>query len=369
MFIAIKELRKEKLRFGMIISIIVLISFLVYFLSSLAFGLSELNRTAIDHWKGDGVLIKQSANKNLYSSSIDLDSIENLKNDNVEYISITNSNATIKKSDSISLVFLGINDLKSSILPDIISGENIQDDFDVLISNNIKDKHQVEIGDKIKISSTKREFTIKGFTEDSNYNTLPVVYGKSDMVSQVMMNFDTSNSTENVNSSATENMPKRISFILVKDKNELNMKLYQDDLIYISLEDLIQKLPGYKAQVLTFGLMIASLSIIVAIIVGIFMFILTMQKKSIFAVLKIQGYQNSTIIESIIFQILILTLIGLAIGFALNITTITYIPKSVPVLLNGKLSLIVSLFILLSSLLGGIFSAYSVLKIDPMDAL
>lgn len=369
MFIAIKELKKEKLRFGMILSVIILISFLVYFLSSLAYGLAQLNRTAIDHWAVDGVLLTDSSNKNLLASQMDLSEIEKYRSDNIEFVSISTTNVNLIEKESTTLVFMGYEQQDSIIIPEIVEGRKSTNDFEVVISQNIKDKYDVKIGDEIVVSNTKRVFTISGFTQNSNYNTVPVVYGKLEMVSELMMNYNTSSSKNDANSMPTPNMPQRASFIIVKDESKLNNLTLDDSLIYLSTAELIDALPGYKPQILTFGLMIISLSIIVSIIMGIFMFILTMQKKAIFAVLKIQGYQNLTIINSIVVQILILVLVGLSIGFALNQITVTFLPKTVPVLVNIELTLFVSLFIILSSLVGALFSAFSVLKIDPLEAL
>lgn len=369
MFIAIKEIKKEKLRYGMILAVIVLITYLVYFLSSLAFGLSELNRTAIDHWEVDGVITSDSANNNLLSSSLDVEDLSIYVNDNTELVSLTSGNASINNNKSTTLVFMGFQNSKSTIIPKIIEGEMVSEDFEVLISSNIRDSFEVEVGDFIKLSNAKQEFKITGFTEDSNYNTLPVVYGKREMLSAVMMSYDTSKTENDTNSRPTPNMPDRVSFLTVKDESLLNYAELQDDLIYVDLDNVINELPGYRAQILTFGLMIISLSIIVSIILGIFMYILTMQKKSIFAVLKIQGYQNKTIINSIIFQIIILVISGLVIGLSLNELSIALLPPQVPVKLNVILMTYVSMFILITSLFGAVFSAYSVLKIDPLEAL
>lgn len=366
MFLAIKEFKKEKLRFGMILSVIVLISFLVYFLSSLAYGLSELNKTAIDHWDAEGVVISESSNKNLYASTLDLKDVENITG---EYISLSNTNVSIEGSETTSLVFMGFEDKDSKILPKLIEGSFIEDDFEVLISANIRNEFDVKIGDVIKISDTKREFVISGFTEDSNFNTIPVVYGKREMVSDIMMNYNTSSTLEDANTKPTPNMPKRVSFVLIENEADIDPNILGDDLIYVDNKEIINELPGYKPQILTFGLMIISLSIIVAIIIGIFMYILTMQKKAIFAVLKIQGYKNKTITDSIIIQTLILIVSGLIIGFGANQLVLTFIPSAVPVKLNIMLSIIVSLFIMVTGLFGAIFSALSVLKIDPLEAL
>ena len=62
-----------------------------------------------------------------------------------------------------------------------------------------------------------------------------------------------------------------------------------DDLEKISIAKFINELPGYNAQVLTFGFMIGFLIVIAAIVIGIFIYVLTMQKINIFGVLKAQG--------------------------------------------------------------------------------
>ena len=112
-------------------------------------------------------------------------------------------------------------------------------DFEVLISSNIRDSFAVAVGDYIKLANTDREFKITGFTEDSNFNTLPVVYGKREMLSAVMMSYDTSKTEKDTNSRPTPNMPDRVSFLTVKDESLLNYAELQDDLIYVDIDNVI----------------------------------------------------------------------------------------------------------------------------------
>ncbi|CYX07414.1 ABC transporter permease [Streptococcus suis] len=50
MFLAIEEMRQNKLRYGLILGLLILISYLVFFLTGLAYGLMQENRTAVDKW-------------------------------------------------------------------------------------------------------------------------------------------------------------------------------------------------------------------------------------------------------------------------------------------------------------------------------
>lgn len=50
MFLAWKEIRYAKLRYGLIVGIMILVAYVVFMLSGLANGLADGNRTAIDDW-------------------------------------------------------------------------------------------------------------------------------------------------------------------------------------------------------------------------------------------------------------------------------------------------------------------------------
>lgn len=364
MFLAIKEIKKEKLRFFMIIAVTALIAYLVYFLSSLAFGLAQINRTAIDYWDADGIILSQSANGNIYASSIDETTVTKLNYSLSQTITVASSaiqNDSAKKPQDV--VFIGTDKTAQDILPKLIAGRNIEQEDEAIISSSLKDVMTINLGDKFTLLTTGRVFTVVGITQPSNYNTRPVIYVDKIMASQTMMAYQS-----DTNSSATPNMPKRVSAILVK--GEVNPSLLSNaKLDYSTLNTFIDNLPGYQAQVLTFGLMIVSLAIIASIIIGIFMYILTMQKRSIFGVLKIQGYQNGYIMRSVVYQAFILVFTGLVIGFAFTLLTLLLLPKTVPVAINWPLFGAVSSASLLFSMIGVFFSARSILKIDPLDAL
>ena len=56
MFLAWKEIKYSKTRFALIIGVMVLVSYLVYFLTGLAYGLAQDNRTSVDKWEADALI-------------------------------------------------------------------------------------------------------------------------------------------------------------------------------------------------------------------------------------------------------------------------------------------------------------------------
>lgn len=368
MYLALKEMKKEKLRFLMIILVTALIAYLVYFLSSLAYGLAQINRTSIDHWNAEGIVISKASNGNIYGSVIEESTLESLDFNLINAINVNTATVSLNdEQDPYDLVFMGYDTTSTQIVPRLVEGREIEKPNEIVVSNNFKNQVAVKVGDTLTVSSAKRAFTIVGFTEDSNYNTVPVGYAMRDSVSDAMMIY--SPSTEgDVVVTPTPNMPHRVSALISYEKIEQS-RLDDAGLVYIPINDFIQGLPGYQAQVLTFGLMIISLALISSIIIGIFMYILTMQKKSIFGVLKIQGYRNFYIMKSLVYQSILLTTLGFLLGLGATLVTVKLLPTKVPVSLFWELYAIITLFSIFCSLLGSLFSAKSILKIDPLDAL
>lgn len=371
MYLALKEIKKEKLRFIMIIVVTALIAYLVYFLASLAFGLAQLNRTAVDYWEAEGVIISKSSNESIYSSSIDLNKLDELSLNVEDGINVASTTVYIKDEEAdtpTDLVFIGYDLNSDRITAPVIEGRVINSDNEIMISSNIKDDLDIQLDETIIVARTGRQFKVVGFTQNSNYNTVPVAYVSKEMASQSMMLYTTGDDDIDAVATPTPNMPERVSAVVIYESGYLDN--FEDaDLEYIPINDFINGLPGYQAQVLTFGLMIVSLAFISSIIIGIFMYILTMQKKSIFGVLKIQGYQNFYIMKSVLYQSILLIVIGFSLGLLLTVITVNYLPAKVPVAIFWPLNIGVTLFAVACSFLGTLFSARSILKIDPLEAL
>lgn len=65
MFLAFKEIVYSRGRYRMVVAVVFLITYMVFFLSSLSVGLARLNRLALDQWGAQSVVLSEYANKNL----------------------------------------------------------------------------------------------------------------------------------------------------------------------------------------------------------------------------------------------------------------------------------------------------------------
>lgn len=64
MFLAWNEIRRNKLKFGLIIGVLTMISYLLFLLSGLANGLINMNKEGIDKWQADAIVLNKDANQN-----------------------------------------------------------------------------------------------------------------------------------------------------------------------------------------------------------------------------------------------------------------------------------------------------------------
>ena len=72
MFLALKEMKHEKLHYGLIVAMVVLISYLMFFLMGMMLGLQNENDAAIKEWGTETVFLNKNSNdKNQCSCQLD----------------------------------------------------------------------------------------------------------------------------------------------------------------------------------------------------------------------------------------------------------------------------------------------------------
>ncbi len=354
MFLAFKELKYSKTKFALIIAVVALISYLVYFLTSLANGLASSYTNAIEQWNSDQIVLTVDANDNMmmsYMEQADYDGIEvnGAKTKLGLFPAVINNPLAENILDSrVDVYFFGI-DNDSFIKPTEHEDLTLMDN-QVIVDEELK-KEGYEIGDFLGVTGSEQQYEIIGFSSKTTYQTAPVVF----------MSLDTWQAYRY----GSNNTPDLFSGIVVK--GEINN--LPGNLLSYTTEDYISTLPGYTAQVLTFSVMIIFLIIITAFVLGISIYVLTIQKTSMFGVMKAQGISNGYIGASVIVQTFLLVAFGILIGLVLTALSGIFLSDIIPFAVNILFYLIITVAFFLFALFGGLFSVSAVLKIDPLKAI
>ena len=353
MFLALNEIKKNKLRFTLIIGVLMLVSYLVFFLSGLATGLENLNRESVDKWKATAIILTEESDKSMYQSSLTIEDANEI--DAEEIAVIGQINAVAGNGDQKTNVSIfGINK-DEFIMPKVTEGEVFAKDNEVIASDALKEDG-FKVGDELHLSSSAEVLTIVGFTDKARFNAAPVLYGDLSTFHRVKFG------------EAAEANKESINGIVVR-ADEPTAITKNDSLESIEIETFIRNLPGYTEQSLTLNFMIYFLFGISAVIVAIFLYVLTVQKISMFGVMKAQGISNNYLSRSVIAQTFILAAIGVAVGFVLTLITGAFLPSAVPVAFDLVTMLIYGFVLIVVAILGAVFSVLTIVRIDPLKAI
>ncbi|HCD6746950.1 TPA: ABC transporter permease [Staphylococcus aureus] len=348
MFLAWNEIRRNKLKFRLIIGVLTMISYLLFLLSGLANGLINMNKEGIDKWQADAIVLNKDANQTVQQSVFNKKDIEN------KY----KKQATLKQTGEIvsnghqkdNVLVFGV-EKSSFLVPSLIEGHKATKDNEVLADETLKNKG-FKIGDTLSLSQSDEKLHIVGFTESAKYNASPVIFTNDATIAKI-------------NPRLTGD---KINAVVVRDTNWKDKKLNQE-LEAVSINDFIENLPGYKPQNLTLNFMISFLFVISATVIGIFLYVMTLQKTSLFGILKAQGFTNGYLANVVISQTLILALFGTAFGLLLTGVTGAFLPDAVPVKFDVLTLLVFAIVLMIVSVLGSLFSILTIRKIDPLKAI
>lgn len=353
MFLAWNEIKKNKLRFALITGVLMLVSYLVFFLSGLANGLQQMNRESVDKWDATAIILTEESDKSLYQSSMTIEDSKELSDTKLAVIG--QMNAIARDGDKkINVSIFGIKE-DQFLLPNVTEGEAFSSDNEVIASDALRNEG-FKIGDELNLSSSDEKLTIVGFTNKARFNAAPVLYSSLTTLNQVKFG-----------ESAEENSD-RINGIVIKTDSLSSIKV-NDSLEIIESEAFIKNLPGYTEQSLTLNFMIYFLFIISAVIVAIFLYVLTVQKISMFGIMKAQGISNLYLSRSVVAQTFILAAIGVVIGFGLTLLTGAFLPNAVPVSFDLATMLSYGIILIAVAILGAVFSVLTIVKIDPLKAI
>ncbi|WP_427814894.1 ABC transporter permease (plasmid) [Enterococcus sp. 22-H-5-01] len=352
MFLAINEIRHSKLRYTLVMGVMFLIAYLVFFLTGLAYGLAQDNRTAVDKWNADTILLAEEANDNLNMSMIPLKTFDEVKADQKAYLAQTAGVIKGDNGEKIDVSFFGI-DKDQFLAPKITSGKMFGSDQEAVADLSLKEQYNLKLGEMVKMAGNDKTLKIVGFTDNAKFNVAPVLYTTLGAYQEI--SFETKGTSQNT----------RINAVVTKGTVDSVPK----DLEKTSIKNFINELPGYSAQVLTFGFMIGFLIVIAAIVIGIFIYVLTMQKSEIFGVMKAQGISSRYIAISVIAQTFLLVTVGVVIGLVATVGTALVLPDAVPFQVNSLFFIAISLLMIIVALIGAFFSVRTIVKIDPLKAI
>lgn len=350
MFLALNEIKRNKLRYGLITIVIIMIAYLIFMLTALANGLSNASKQAVNSWQAHSIVLNADANGSLDQSVLSPQQLPTKQAAHANLIQMGANVQTAGQKNPVSAQVLGIqnnqfiyHDLK------IIQGRRFTNRHEIVVDQSLFNSGY-HLGQWVRFKRGGNTFHIVGAIKNTTLNVAPVVYGQLKAIQQIKWN-----QTNNHNISA-------VIYRGNQTKANNGTKVW-------TITDFIENIPGYSAQNSTFSFMIVFLLLITMVIIAIFLYILTIQKIPYFAVMKIQGISNQLLAGNVISTAVLLTSVGMVISGMLTIITAIAMPVTVPMTFNIKLMGLVVILIFLMALVGSLIPMRMVNKIDPAIAM
>lgn len=371
MFLARKELWFSKRRFFLIGFIIVLITWLVFLLSGLGNGLSDLGTAVIRYSDMDLAVFQEESEFTLGKSTLPQSLVDEVAQlDGVEAAAgistapgsiLQGASADEESGKKTSVLFIGV-EPGSFIEPAVISGEALEagQPNRVLVDSSLM-AEGFALGDTITLSSIGTEYEIGGFVDNQKLNHMPAVYVTSDTLRE--FKYMVPGSDMGIED------PINAVFLTGKDLDSKQIAATIDGVEVGNKKESLNGVPGYKAESGTISMMLWLLIFISAFVIAVFFYVLTTQKVNQFGVMKAIGASNGFVIRSVMSQVFLLSTVSILIGVGLTYLTTLALPEGMPFNLLPEMVVMYSLVLLGTSLIGALFSIRSITKIDPITAL
>jgi putative ABC transport system permease protein len=364
MFLALKEMRRAWVRFGLLIAAIALLVFLILFQQALQSGLLTSFVGAIRNQSAPVLVYSVDGQRVLQGSVItpDLEQVVRATPgiDDIGYIGqgTFTVDAAGEQADAAIIGYeregLGSpRALVSGRLPER-AGEAVASDVD---------DDGFDVGDIVIVEPGGLELTVVGVAPDAQLSVTPTLFvGYDTYLAAVAAR----------NPGAGEPLPNALAVVPALDTTPADMvtaiNAGSDQLDALTRDQAADRSPGVTQVRQSFQIIFLLYGLVVPLVTGLFFLITTTQKAGALTLLRAIGAPAKRLVGALLVQVVIIVLLGLVLGtglyYPLTLTGFT----SLTLRFDIGTVLVWSALLLALSLASALLSARRVLAIDPLRA-
>jgi putative ABC transport system permease protein len=367
MRLALRELRRRPGRFAVATVILTLIAILLMFLGGLLDGLVASSTGALRAQRADAIVYSSGAQDSLVRSRIDPDVRRQVESvvgaERVGGLGNVQLGGRLDgrgPRDLVPVVLFGYQ-LAPKGLP-----EQAPPDGKVYADASLRSKG-VSQGSVIKLGPDRTPVTVIGFLSDSQYSGQGTLWGSIDTWRQVL--------AANRPGAATAKGVTQALVIRADPSHAGDLARSVDAATKgatstLSIPAAINALPGVSQQRSTFNQIIGVTVVIAIVVVALFFALLTIERTSLYGVLKAVGASSRTLLAGLVLQAVVVTAIASALGAAAALALDAVIPAgSIPFTATPSRIGTSIVILLLAAVFGSAFSFRRIASIDPATAI
>jgi len=380
-YLAIKELWRNRGRFLLVSLVIALITLLVIFLAGLGEGLASANKEFLSKLDGELVVFQDQANLSVLSSQIGRSSMNDIRRtEGIADAGAIGTTSVFVEYDGIdptaepeSYSLIGVEPGRPGE-PATYEGTQLTSlrANEVIVDENVINRTGLEIGDTLIVKSTQGavdEFypvTIVGVTDSQQYFFQPSVFVP-------LLTWDRIKPKP-----VADNGQSELTFNIVNIKLEnpadeaVVIERLEGNISGVEAVDVVtayENSPGFQEQQSTINTQRGFTLLIGILVVGGFFQIQTLQKVAQVGMLKALGASNPIVALSATAQIVSTNMLGVFIGVAATAILALGLPSGIPIIFAGQQVGVAIITLLLIGPLGGLISIRYLLRVEPLTAL
>jgi putative ABC transport system permease protein len=361
--IGLLEVRRRPLQFALIGAIFTLIAYLVLMIDGLGVGLNDLAGSAVRRFDADAIAYSDTAGRSILRSELSAEAVERAGQLSgvtaagpLAYTATTYRDA----DDGVESAALLGYDPGTIGEPEVVAGRPLTpaDGQAVLADRRFLESAGLKVGDTLTIEQRLRsvQLEIAGEIDQGAFFFQPVLYALRDTVLDLKYGPDTAGRPA-------------ASIVLLQGEDLVGI---HDGFDVIDKATAFANIEGVAGQASTVASLRVLGYVIGALVIGAFFFVLTLQKVGQIGVLKAVGASSGFIIRQLIAQVLVVSLLGLAVAVPLAFLTDWAIEAGgdlVPIDFTTNSLLTTAVALLVTAILGALVCARQVARVDPLIAL
>ncbi len=377
-YLALKEIWRNRGRFLLVSMVIALITLLVLFIAALGEGLGNGNREYISKLNAQLIVYQEKSDFLIAASRLGRERMLSVRRVNgvARTGMLGTANATLIFPDGVGNLRVALLGVEAGFPgePRVVEGRQLRSNLarEVIIDRNTALRTNLKPGDSLTLRVTQG-------TEDKFYSLR--VTGISDgqqyaLQPSIFVPFLTWDEVRPKSEAEIARANPVANVILVRLHDPLQVEEVRQRITsqvtgveVATLSEAIEALPGYSAQQSTLNTQGAFTLFIGVLVIGGFFQIQILQKVAQIGVLKAIGTANSIVAAASVIQIVVITVIGVAIGGLLTFLFSLSFPPTIPIVFNGATSALAVVALLLIGPIGGLVSIRYAVRIEPLKAL
>ena len=377
-YLALKEVWRNRARFLLFSLVVALITVLILFVAGLGEGLGSGNREYLEKMNADLLVYQDTAQLVIGGSRIGFEKRRSIRFvDGVRDVgSIGFSSVSIVSDDEAEVLdvsLIGVEPGKPGE-PATVKGSGLlrKSADEAIIDRTVAMITQVQVGDTIITRSPQGKddefypLQVVGISDSRKYGLQPSIFVPIIAWDKIR--------PKAAPGAASDNPSSNVVAVQLDDPTQIEpmrqrLQAQVDRIEIVDLQTAYESTPGYTEQQSTLQSQNGFALVIGMLVIGGFFQIQILQKVPQIGMLKAIGTPNAIVALAVMVQIMVVTLVGATIGSLATLGIALVFPPNIPIVLRLSTGAAAVASIVLMGLLGGLVSIRLSLRVEPLIAL